>query len=230
MKKTVLPVIIFLAALSLNGCNSKPKQENDKKRSIRWSTEEVNDWYGGYPFLVGGNYVPVSAINQLEMWQEDTFDPERIGFEFQIASEAGMNTMRVFLHDLAWKQDKKDFFSRVDTFLEISDKYNIKIMFVIFDGVWNPYPKTGKQPEPVPHVHNSGWVQSLGREMLQDSKKQDELKGYVQEVITRYNNDNRVIIWDIFNEPDNAVWAILEEIVMPLRCLQKKRKHVPWNC
>lgn len=204
MRKSVLATFVYAAALMLSACTSNSKQENSEKSIHRWTMEEVNDWYQQSPFLVGGNYVPVSAINQLEMWQEDTFDPERIDFEFQKASEVGMNTMRVFLHDLAWKQDENGFFNRVDKFLELSDKHSIKIMFVLFDGVWNPYPKAGKQPEPVPHVHNSGWVQSPGREILQDSKKQDELKEYVQAVISRYKNDDRVLIWDMFNEPDNA--------------------------
>lgn len=204
MRKSKLIIIAFSAVLILSGCaNSTKQQENSiKKNTARWTIEQVNEWYGQYPFLVGGNYAPASAINQLEMWQEATFDPIRIDIELQKASEVGMNTMRVFLHDLAWKQDKKGFFNRVDKFLEISDKHGINIMFVIFDGVWNPYPKVGKQPEPVPHVHNSGWVQSPGREILEDPKKQDELKGYVQDVITRYKNDTRVLIWDLFNEPD----------------------------
>ena len=190
----------MLIAFVWTGCS----HPNTSESSERWSVEKANSWYDQYPFLVGGNYVPASAINQLEMWQEDTFDPDRIDFELRRASEIGMNTMRVFLHDLAWKQDNEGFFSRVDQFLTIADKHGIKPMFVIFDGVWNPYPKAGKQPEPVPHVHNSGWVQSPGREILENSEKQNELKEYVQTVLSRYKNDDRVLIWDLFNEPDNS--------------------------
>ena len=174
------------------------------KELNRWTEDEANKWYENLPLLVGANYVPACAINQLEMWQEDAFNPERIDFELGKAAEIGMNTMRVFLHDLAWKQDKEGFYSRVDQFLDIADRHKIKIMFVIFDGVWNPYPKVGKQPEPKPHVHNSGWVQSPGRVILEDPQKQDELKEYVQGIIGRYKNDSRVLIWDLFNEPDNA--------------------------
>jgi len=173
-------------------------------KEIRWTSERANEWYDKVPYLVGANYVPASAINQLEMWQEDTFDPERIDFELKTASEIGMNTMRVFLHDIAWKQDPEGFFKRVDKYLEIADKNGILTMFVIFDGVWNPYPKAGKQPDPIPRVHNSGWVQSPGRIILEDEKKQEELKEYVQAVVGKYKNDTRVIVWDLFNEPDNA--------------------------
>ena len=203
MRSYITIIIVFMLLVN---CNQDQKQ--DKNMSVLeskiWSKEQIKKWYKEQPFLVGGNYVPISSINQLEMWQEETFDPERIDFELKKASEVGMNTMRVFLHDLLWKYDKTGFFKRIDKFLEISDNNNIKIMFVLFDGVWNPYPKIGKQPEPKPGVHNSGWIQSPGREILEDPKKQDDLKGYVQDVVLRYKDDPRVIIWDLFNEPDQA--------------------------
>ncbi|WP_206082061.1 family 43 glycosylhydrolase [Maribellus sediminis] len=202
VSKNINKVVVLLIILS--GFFMACTNQNQTEQAKQWSIEKANSWYDKYPFLVGGNYVPASAINQLEMWQEDTFDPERIDFELRQASEIGMNTMRVFLHDLAWKQDKEGFFNRVDQFLTIADIHGIKPMFVIFDGVWNPYPKAGKQPEPVPHVHNSGWVQSPGREILENSEKQDELKEYVQAVLSRYKDDERVLIWDLFNEPDNS--------------------------
>ncbi len=199
-KRTFLNILsLLIIVLSVMSCN-----KTDTVPSQQWSIEKANAWYDQFPFLAGGNYVPASAINQLEMWQEDTFDPDRIDFELRHASEIGMNTMRVFLHDLAWKQDQDGFFKRVDKFLEIAESHGIKPMMVFFDGVWNPYPKVGKQPEPVPRVHNSGWVQSPGREILGDSEKQDELKEYVQAVLSRYKDDERVLIWDMFNEPDNS--------------------------
>ncbi|WP_299556337.1 family 43 glycosylhydrolase [Seonamhaeicola sp.] len=204
------PIFILLLVVTL-GYNSCKKAKINKVSSDyilstgeRWAEKQANAWYDTIPYPVGANYVPATSINQLEMWQNDTFDAERINFELEIASKNGFNIMRVFLHDLAWKQDPEGFFKNVDKYLEIASKNGIYTMFVIFDGVWNPYPKIGKQPEPAPHVHNSGWVQSPGREILEDSKKQDGLKDYVQAVVSRYRNDKRVLIWDLFNEPDNG--------------------------
>jgi hypothetical protein len=71
----------------------------------RWPEQKANAWYAQQPWLVGSNYIPKSAINQLEMWQEETFDPIEIDKELTWAEAMGMNTMRVFLHDLLWKQD-----------------------------------------------------------------------------------------------------------------------------
>ncbi len=169
----------------------------------RWSEEASWQWYNSVDWPVGANYVPSTAINQLEMWQAETFDPTTIDRELGWAAGIGMNTMRIFLHDLAWQQDPEGFLDRVDQYLEIADRHSIRTMIVIFDGVWYPYPKVGTQPKPIPGLHNSGWMQSPGRPILEDPSRHDELKPYVQAVLRRFKNDPRVLIWDLFNEPDN---------------------------
>lgn len=169
----------------------------------RWPAEKANAWYEAQAWPVGANFVPSTAINQLEMWQADTFDPETIDRELGWAAGIGMNTMRVFLHDIPWQQDAEGFCGSIDRYLEIADRHGIRTMFVIFDGVWHPEPKAGRQPEPRPGVHNSGWVQSPGKAILADPARQDALKPYVQGILRRYGNDARVLAWDLFNEPDN---------------------------
>ena len=169
----------------------------------RWTPEQAQTWYNSQPWLVGANFVPSTAINQLEMWQAETFDSATIDRELGYAQSIGMNTMRVFLHDLAWREDSEGFYSRVDRYLQIADRHRIKTLFVIFDGVWNPNPRAGRQPDPVAGRHNSGWVQSPGRAYLESAQKQDELKPYVIGLLKRYKNDPRILAWDLFNEPDN---------------------------
>ena len=129
----------------------------------KWSEQQARDWYAQQPWLIGSNYNPASAINQLEMWQADSFDPKRIDLELGWAESLGMNTMRVYLHDLLWQQDAEGFKRRLDQFLTIAAKHKIKPIFVLFDSVWDPDPKLGKQRAPKPGVHNSGWVQSPSR-------------------------------------------------------------------
>jgi hypothetical protein len=169
----------------------------------RWMPEQAHEWYASQPWLVGCNFAPSTAINQLEMWQGETFDPETIDRELGWAKSIGLNTARVFLHELPWQEDREGFFKRVDKFLEISARHGIRPMIVLFDGVWDPDPQSGPQRRPRSGVHNSGWVQSPGRVVLADPKKQDALQPYVSDVIKRYANDERVLAWDLFNEPDN---------------------------
>lgn len=169
----------------------------------RWTAEAANAWYAKQPWLVGCNFSPSTAINQLEMWQADTFDPQTIDRELGWASDIGFTSVRVFLHNLLWQQDPEGFLARVDKFLEIADKHGIGVMLVPLDGVWDPQPKLGKQREPRPHVHNSGWLQAPGAEILRDPARHDELKPYIVGLIRQYRNDRRVQAWDLFNEPDN---------------------------
>lgn len=169
----------------------------------RWSAEKANAWYARQPWLVGCNFSPSTAINQLEMWQADTFDPETIDRELGWAEDIGFTCIRVYLHNLLWSQDSEAFVKRIDKFLEVADKHGIRVMLVPLDGVWDPQPKLGKQHDPRPHVHNSGWLQAPGADLLRDPSRHDELKPYIVGLIRRFRNDKRVVAWDLFNEPDN---------------------------
>ena len=170
----------------------------------RWSEEKANAWYAGQAWPVGSNYIPADAINQLEMWQAETFNPQEIDKELGWAQGIGMNAMRVFLHDLLWQQDAAGFRQRIDTFLTIADKHHIKPIFVLFDSCWDPNPKLGPQHPPIPGVHNSGWVQSPGERALQDKSEYPRLKAYVQGVVGAFAGDKRILAWDLWNEPSNG--------------------------
>lgn len=170
----------------------------------QWPAEKANKWYAAQGWLVGSNFIPSTAINELEMWQADTFDLTTIDHELGWAESIGMNTMRVFLHNLLWQQDSKGFLDRMNKFLQIADKHHIRTMFVLLDSVWDPYPKLGKQRDPKPHVHNSGWMQAPGAEILKDPARwESELKPYVVGVLSHFRNDQRILMWDLMNEPDN---------------------------
>ena len=172
--------------------------------SGQWTTARARAWGDSVGWQVGGNYAPSTAGNQLEMWQAATWDPTTIDRELGWAQSLGMNTMRVFLHDLAYKQDPEGFLRRVDEFLTIAQRHGIRPMLVIFDSVWDPFPKAGPQRQPKPHLHNSVWVQSPGIEILADSTRHGELEGYVKAVVGRFGRDGRVLAWDLWNEPDNT--------------------------
>ena len=171
--------------------------------TARWSPEKANAWYGQQRWLVGSNYINSSAINQLEMWQADTFDAPRIEQEFTWAQAMGMTTMRVFLHDLLWQQDAPGFKRRIDQFLGIAARHGIKPVFVLFDSCWDPHPRLGPQHPPIPGVHNSGWVQGPGAEALADPKQAARLEGYVKDIVGSFAHDERILAWDVWNEPDN---------------------------
>ena len=171
---------------------------------VPWTEQRAAEWYARQPWLVGSNYIPATAINELEMWQADSFDPQRIDLELSWAESIGLNSMRVFLHDLLWQQDGAGFQKRIDMFLQIADKHHIKIVFVLFDSCWDPNPHLGAQRAPRPGVHNSGWVQSPGAAALADPAQYPRLEAYVKGVVGAFARDARILVWDVWNEPHNT--------------------------
>ncbi|WP_031526196.1 cellulase family glycosylhydrolase [Dyadobacter crusticola] len=219
-KSTILAVF---AALLTFGCAKKAEENKeqttaaDSSQSAReiWSKQQANDWYARQGWLVGADFLPSTAINQLEMFQAASFDTATIDKELGWAEEIGMNTMRVYLHDLLFQEDSAGFVKRLDTFLDIAEKHKIKPMFVLFDSCWDPFPKLGKQRAPKPGVHNSGWVQSPGLEALKDSTQYPRLERYVKGTVTAFANDDRILAWDIWNEPDNPNTSSYGKVELP---------------
>lgn len=169
----------------------------------RWTTVQAWDWYKRQPWLVGCNFIPSNAINQLEMWQIETFDPETIDYELGWAASLGYNTVRVYLHDLLWDNSPDGFRVRIDQFLNIASGHHIRPIFVIFDDCWNSDFSLGKQPTPQPGVHNSGWIQSPGVKIVNDPYKWNRLERYVKGLLNAFRGDDRVLLWDLYNEPVN---------------------------
>lgn len=174
----------------------------------RWSEKRIKQWFDTLPWLVGCNYIPSTAINQIEMWQASTWDSLTILRELKMARSLGMNTLRVYLHDMVWYTDSFGFYSRMDKFISYCSKFSIRPIFVFFDDCHYPEPYIGTQPLPVKKWHNSGWVNSPARKIVNkiynNTQTKDELlrlKNYLQGVLLRYAQDKRILAWELYNEP-----------------------------
>ena len=170
----------------------------------KWSIEKANAWQKEHPWINGANFIPSTAINQLEMWQASSFDPQTIERELGWAEGLGFNTMRVYLHSLAYKQDPDGFKNRLNQYLSIATKHKIKTIFVFFDDCWNKKGFIGKQPAPKPGIHNSGWVQDPGDPDYKETQNFPELETYFKDVMGHFRKDKRILLWDLYNEPGNS--------------------------
>ncbi len=170
----------------------------------RWTAAAANAWYAARARPLGCNFVPSTAVNQLEMWQAETFDPATIDCELGFAAALGMNAVRVFLHDLLWRDDAVGLVARLDAFLDMAAAHGIATMPVLFESCWDPAPVSGPQPPPRPGVHNSRWLQSPGAAALHDASAWPRLDAYVAGVVGRFAADPRILAWDLWNEPDNG--------------------------
>ena len=173
----------------------------------KWSIEKSQKWYDQNNWIVGCNYLPSNAINQLEMFQKETFDAEINKKELSWARQLGFNSVRVYLHDLLWA-DPIGFSERLNILLDICASLEIKPLLVLFDDCHRPYPKLGIQPKPVSGVHNSGWKQSPGMAIVNGIHEEQlnnieiiRLKKFVTEILSNFKDDERILMWDIYNEP-----------------------------
>ena len=178
--------------------------------SARWSQEKANAWYANQPWPCGFNYVPANAISYTEMWMPYAFDPELIDRELGLAEEVGFNCLRVVLPFVVWEHDPEAFKQRLNDFLEICDNRGVKVMFTLFDDcafgsdikLRNPW--YGKQPEVLVGWYANGWTPSPGHDMVRDSETWPRLEAYVKDVISSFKDDERVWVWDLYNEPTNG--------------------------
>lgn len=200
-----IPLFLLAVGLIVAACqNQKPKTEEVEPVSKKWTSEQAQAWSAEQGWLRGSNFNPSTAINQLETWQAETFDTATINRELGWAENIGMNCMRVYLHHVAWEVDKEGFKDRMNQYLTIAGNHGIKTIFVFFDDCWNPTYQAGKQPDPKPGVHNSGWVRDPGDLLHQDSTLINVLEAYVKDVLTTFKDDKRIAIWDLYNEPGNS--------------------------
>ncbi len=169
-----------------------------------WTKETANQWYAKQGWLRGCDFIPSTAINQLEMWQAETFDTASISRELGYASSIGLNCMRVFLHHLAWQEDPEGFKNRIGQYLTIANAHHIKTIFVFFDDCWNETYHAGKQPDPKPGIHNSGWLRDPGKLLYDEPALKDTLEKYVKDVLSTFKKDDRILLWDLYNEPGNS--------------------------
>lgn len=170
----------------------------------RWTTEKANQWYNSQPWLVGCDYIPATAINQIEMWSAKSFDTTQIAKELTWAEDLGFNTLRVFLSSVVWQHDGAAMKGRIDRFLTLCSNHGIRPILVFFDDCWNPESHYGVQPKPQPGIHNSGWVQDPAVSLRSDTAAlYPFLRSYMNDIMRSFGNDSRILMWDLYNEPGN---------------------------
>ena len=172
----------------------------------RWTAERAAEWAASVGWAKGFNYVPSTAVNTTEFWQADTFDETTIAREMEWAADIGYNSCRVFVQYLVWEADPAGLLARLRRFVDIAGANGISTMFTLFDdcAFSGKQPYLGVQDSPTPGVHNSGWTPSPGHERVVDRDAWPSLERYVTSVVAEFRDDDRLIAWDIYNEPANS--------------------------
>ena len=172
----------------------------------RWPAEKAAAWYAQQPWLVGCNFLPSTAVNDVEMWQRETFDPATIERELGWANQLGFNSVRVFLNFVVWREDAAGLKERFARFLELAHKHGLAVMPILFDdcNFADRVARAGQQPEPEPGIHNSQWVSSPPLKLVTNAAAQTQLERYVKDMVGTFGRDERLLLWDLYNEPGNS--------------------------
>jgi hypothetical protein len=202
-------LLLLLPALAMIMNSCCPTAETNEGNG-QWSIEKANAWQEETGWLNGVNFLPSTASNALEFWQKETFDPETIDLELGWAEDMGFNIVRVWLNSLVWQDDPDAYKGRIDEFLTICDSHGIGVMFVFFCDCFNPNSSLGPQPDPLPRVHNSRWVQDPSGDLRTDTTSLYVwLEEYVTDIVSTYKDDHRILVWDLYNEPRGADFPLV---------------------
>lgn len=199
MKKTTLLFAALLGLLTIHSTGATASE--------RWTKAQAQAWGKANPWFCGINYIPANAVNYTAMWDKTSFSPEVIDRELALAAETGLNCARVVLQYAVYAENPKHFIKALDKFLAICDKHHIKAMPTFFDDCVfgaNTDPVTGRQPEPLEGWYAWAWSPSPGHTMVIDERTHPLLETYVKDIMTRFAQDDRIFVWDLYNEPTNG--------------------------
>ena len=184
----------------------------------RWSKERIWEWYNNRPWMRGCNYMSASSANRVDTWQELGFEERMVETERELAlvRDTGFNTIRIIPEFVVWQKEHDGFMERFDRYLDLCWKYGISCMVVLANDCMPPKTERWKLPDIGPQTYDWGYHGGKKHSQhgthtgpaphyyLDDPETAAEYFEMVRELITKYKDDERICIWDLYNEPGNS--------------------------
>lgn len=191
-----------------------------------WSREKIWEWYNSKPWIRGCNFMSSDCANRIDQWQEYNFEErfETTKRELALAAETGFNSIRIIPEFFVWKQEHDGFMERFERYISEAAKNGISCMIVLGNDCMPPKEEAlarmhlGEQHVDWGYhggrkISQHGSFEGAGYSIIDEPEYAEEFYKYVKEIVTKYKNDKRIIIWDVFNEPGNSK---REKISMPV--------------
>ncbi len=181
----------------------------------KWTKEKIWDWYNSRPWMRGCNYIPADCCNRIEMWQALDFEKhlETMEQEFALMQSVGYNSIRVILEYIVYEGEHDSFMERFERFLSLADKYGISVMVCFGNDCTVPKNSGERTPRLGPQEYDIGYhggkkisphgsnPDKVGYSLLDEPESAEGFFRMVREIVTKYAGDERICIWDLFNEP-----------------------------
>ena len=184
----------------------------------QWSVEQAWNWHNNSKWLRGCNFLPSDCCNRVAFWQSLDWEKhlDTADRELALAASIGYNSVRMILEFIVIDEEHDSFMERFEEFLTVADKHGISVMVCFGNDCTVPKdakyraPHLGEQEydwgyhggrKNSPHGSNPG---KIGYSLLDDPETAERFFAYQKEIMTRYADDKRICVWDLFNEPGNS--------------------------
>lgn len=180
-----------------------------------WSKERAWEWYNARPWIRGCNYMSADCANRIDQWQELGFEERLVTTEeeFKLTQELGYNSIRIILEFIVWDEQRDGFMERFERYISLATKYGISCMVVLANDCMRPKSfevnKIGKQKVDLGYhggrkTSQHGHHDEMGWHVLDDPSTAPRYFEMVREIVAKYRDDERIIIWNVYNEVGNS--------------------------
>lgn len=157
------------------------------------------------------------CANRVDQWQEYEFEKrfETTKRELALMKEMGYNSIRIIPEFIVWVKEHDGFMERFERYISLAAQNGISCMVVLGNDCMPPYEEAlkrmnlGKQHVDWGYhggrkVSQHGNFEGTDYSLLDDAEYAKKYYVFVEELVQKYKNDERIIIWDVFNEPGNS--------------------------
>ena len=213
MKLKAKRMMLAAGAVALSALNALAARQGP------WTKERAWEWYNAQPWIRGCNYMPASAANRVDQWQalgaEERFaEVER---ELALAEKVGFNTLRLIVEHQGfgvWLADPDGFRARFERYLQILAKHKLRAIVVLGNDCSRPkelweLPKPGVQKYDVGYhggrrvTQHGSLPNAVGYTTVDDPALRPKFYAMCEELMTRHRDDDRILFWNLWNEPGN---------------------------
>lgn len=188
-----------------------------QKYQGQWTPEQAWEWYNTQPWIRGFNGYPSNCVNRIAMWQKYNHEEvaKQIDYEFGLAEELGFNAVRCFIQFEPWYYEHDSFMANLEEYFTMADAHGIRVMLVLGNdctvaksrfkpAVFGEQKIDWGYHSGIKGGQHAGDYTEAGYQLLDDPEIGPKYFDMVDEFAKKYGQDDRLQIWDIWNEYGNS--------------------------
>lgn len=155
------------------------------------------------------------CANRIDQWQSYGFEErlETTEKELTLMEELGYNAVRILPEFFVWNNEHDGFMKRFDRYLDVCAKHGMSCMVILANDCMPPkgarVDRLGEQTVDWGYhggrkVSQHGRFSDIGFHVLDDPETAPKYFEMVREIVETYKNDERINIWNVYNEVGNS--------------------------